>query len=591
MSAEDATEAPASGQAAPTENIVQFPASDMDTKFLTATESIAFHELGSRLAARLRGADELARGIVTPASDDERALDALIATHNVAALVRNPSAPRLVPDDPDLALDRPILDRLPFGIMIYKHGNLLYANDAFLRVFGHRSLDEFAESGGLDALMVDDAEPAPSSAAGRPLHIARPGGGDPIPAQIFDAPIDGDLANMLVLAEGLMPASPSFDDRADALTAVLDIATDGVVIVDAEGLILEVNAGAERLFGYTAGDLAGRAFTSLFAADSEAIAASCLARALREPDGRAEAGREITGRRRQGNLTPLLMSIGRIDPAGERYCATFRDIAQIKYIERELIAARRQADRDSAAQAGLLARISHEIRTPLNAIIGFSDVMIEERFGPVGNERYRVYLRDIHASGSHLLSLFNGLLDLTKIEAGRMELNPAPMNLNDLVQEIVTGMQEDANAAPIIMRSALSHDIADIVADARCVRDMIVNLLSNAIRFTRPGGQVIVSTAAGERSEIVLRIRDTGIGMSAQDIEAALHPFRQKATALRDGTGGTGLGLPLTKALAEANRARFTIKSTPGSGTLAEIAFASAPIRAESRVPVPAASG
>ena len=131
----------------------------------------------------------------------------------------------------------------------------------------------------------------------------------------------------------------------------------------------------------------------------------------------------MIGRERYGGLIPLFMTMGRLGDGGDKFCAVFRDITPWKKAEEELIAARREAERASSAKSDFLAKISHEIRTPLNAIIGFSEVMMEERFGPIGNERYRQYLKDIHASGGHLISLINDLLDLSKIEAGKLELD------------------------------------------------------------------------------------------------------------------------------------------------------------------------
>jgi signal transduction histidine kinase len=198
---------------------------------------------------------------------------------------------------------------------------------------------------------------------------------------------------------------------------------------------------------------------------------------------------------------------------------------------------------------------------------------MEERFGPVGNERYREYLKDIHTSGGHLLSLVNDLLDLSKIEAGKLELSFASVSLNALTQQCVAIMQPQANRERIIIRTSLPSTVPQIVADARSVRQIVLNLLSNSIKFTGAGGQVIVSTALNDDGEVALRVRDTGIGMSEKDLAAALEPFRQLATSVNGAAGGTGLGLPLTKALAEANRARFHIKSAPKAGTLVEIAF------------------
>jgi signal transduction histidine kinase len=254
---------------------------------------------------------------------------------------------------------------------------------------------------------------------------------------------------------------------------------------------------------------------------------------------------------------------------------------QWKKTEEELINAKRQAEKASSAKSEFLAKISHEIRTPLNAIIGFSEVMIGERFGPIANERYREYLKDIHTSGGHLVSLLNDLLDLSKIEAGKLDLTFSKINLNELTQQCVAIMQPQANEERIIIRTSLPPALPAIMADARSVRQIALNLLSNSIKFTDAGGQVIVSTALTDDGEVVLRVRDTGAGMSEKEIKLALEPFRQLATSARGGSGGTGLGLPLTKALAEANRADFSIKSAVNAGTLVEISFPRSRVLAE----------
>ena len=249
------------------------------------------------------------------------------------------------------------------------------------------------------------------------------------------------------------------------------------------------------------------------------------------------------------------MTLGAGIATRDKLCAIFRDLTLWKKAEDELLTAKQQAERRSSAKSDFLAKISHEIRTPLNAIIGFSEVMMQERFGPIGNERYQQYLKDIHASGGHLISLLNDLLDLSKIEAGKLELTFASVDLNELTQQCVALMQPQANRERIIIRTSLPTTCRRCVADARSVRQIVLNLLSNSIKFTGAGGQVIVSTALTTTGEVVLRVRDTGVGMSEKDIAIALEPFRQLATSSRWGSSGTGLGLPLTKALAEANRA------------------------------------
>jgi PAS domain S-box-containing protein len=364
------------------------------------------------------------------------------------------------------------------------------------------------------------------------------------------------------------------------LKSIIDTATDGVVLVDRAGRIAALSRSAEALFGYETDELRGQPFVELFAPESRSAAQAYF-------DGLAGSGvasvlaggREAIGRVRQGGLIPLFMTLGRIGENGDKFCAVLRDLTQWKRTEEELLESKRRAERASAAKSDFLAKISHEIRTPLNTVLGFSEVMMEEQFGPIGNDRYREYVKDIHVAGGHLVSLINDLLDLSKIEAGKLDLTFASVNLNGLVQQCVALMQPQANRERIIIRTSLAPSLPPVVADARSIRQIVLNLVSNSIKFTGAGGQVIVSTAAGEGGA-VLRVRDTGTGMSEKEIEAALEPFRQLATSTRWGSGGTGLGLPLTKALAEANRASFAIRSAVNTGTLVEITFPPARVAA-----------
>jgi signal transduction histidine kinase len=236
---------------------------------------------------------------------------------------------------------------------------------------------------------------------------------------------------------------------------------------------------------------------------------------------------------------------------------------------------RREAQKAATAKADFLAKVSHEIRTPLNSMIGFAEVIMAERFGSIGNDRYREYLKDMHAAGTNMVSLLNDLLDLSKIETGQLDLTFVKVDLNDLTQQCVAIAQQQANRARIIIRSALVPNLPHVLADARSLRQIVLTLLSNAIKFTGPGGQVIVSTALTGDGEAVLRVRDTGVGMREQDVEAVLDPFHQTTASPSWNSSGTGLGLPLTKAIAEANRANFGIKSAPNAGTLVEITFPS----------------
>jgi PAS domain S-box-containing protein len=353
------------------------------------------------------------------------------------------------------------------------------------------------------------------------------------------------------------------------LRSILEAMSDGVVLIDRQGTILSASRGAQALLGSGSHALAGRTITELLSPESTGALHDYLADVL--ADGRSDKhGREVIGREREGRPIALSVTIAAVADGKEKLCVAFRDITQWKETERALVEARQRAETASSAKSDFLAKISHEIRTPLNSIIGFSEVMLAEQFGRIGNERYREYLKDIHASGGHLLSLINDLLDLSKIEAGKLELAFTGVALNDLMAQCVATMAPQANRGRIIIRTALAPALPAVLADARSVRQIVLNLLSNSLKFTPPGGQVIVSTASNGEAEVVLRVRDTGVGMSEQDIVTALEPFQQLATSPR---GGTGLGLPLTKAMAEANRAKFQLTSTPKEGTLVEITF------------------
>jgi PAS domain S-box-containing protein len=426
----------------------------------------------------------------------------------------------------------------------------------------------------VDARQQDSREPAepeakevaPEESATKERAADEPAVGESSPAEAGG----GSPADFRSLAGELAEAQA----RIRELTSILDTATDGVLVIDEDGAIERVNASGEALFGVAEADLVGRPLADLLDSESRQDSIDYLS-GLKE-NGVASVlneGRDVNARAGDGTI-PLFMTMRRIG-SGEkgRFCAVLRDLTHWKQAEAELVADRQNAEAASSQKSDFLARVSHEIRTPLNAIIGFSEVMIEERFGPIENERYREYLRDMRTSGEHVVSLVNDLLDISKIESGKLDLEFDAVPLNALVRECITLMQPQANRAHVILRSSLSSDVPSVVADQRTLRQIVLNLLSNSVKFTGPGGQVIASTAVIENGEAVLKVRDTGEGMSDEELARALEPFRQLTTASIGDGGGTGLGLPLTKALVEANRADFSIRSARGEGTIVSVAF------------------
>ena len=290
-------------------------------------------------------------------------------------------------------------------------------------------------------------------------------------------------------------------------------------------------------------------------------------------------GRDVLGRVAKGGIVPLAMTMGRTRTDGPNFFAVFRDLSQSRKGESELQQARRLAERAASAKADMLARISHEVRTPLNAIIGFAEVMIAERFGALGNERYVEYMKDIRASGERVIAIINDLTDLSRIETGKLDLAFTNQNLNDLVENCVAVMQPQANRERIIIRTSLAHALPPVVADARALRQITLNLIGNSIHLANAGGQVIVSTALSDFGEVVLRVRDTGHGLNDNEVAAAMEPFRTQPPS-DQASDSSGVSLSLTKALVEANRAQFHIKTGAHSGTLIEVVFARALARA-----------
>jgi signal transduction histidine kinase len=226
-----------------------------------------------------------------------------------------------------------------------------------------------------------------------------------------------------------------------------------------------------------------------------------------------------------------------------------------------------RAEAANHAKSQFLANMSHELRTPLNAIIGFSEIMGNEMFGPLGHPRYRAYASDINLSGEHLYHLINDILDLSKIEAGRFELKDEEIDFAEIVGSALRIVAERAETAELTLKKELAPDLARIRGDQVKLKQILVNLLSNAIKFTDPGGTVTVKAWRPERGGLVFQVIDTGIGIAPEDVATAMARFGQVDGALSRRRAGTGLGLPLSKALAEAHGGSLELQSQLGVGT------------------------
>jgi len=584
-------------------NVLPFrPVNDPKSPALTQVENSAFNELARQLSARLDNENgaAVAMPVATAAVNEQP------STPETPEPPSEPPEWLAPPEEPargEARRDKALFDLLPVGVLIYRLDRLLYANRAFLAQMGYESLHALEDAGGLDALYVEPAVSSASSTsdAGRPVKISgAEASSEHAPAVATDARLftiswDGDPALALIFSrtrteaaavaaafsETIPAAAPSAAGHANAeeLGAILDTTAEGIVMFDAEGTIHSCNRSAEALFGYDGSQLVQRNLMQLFAPESqpavqdylEGIKGANVASLL-------DHGRDVLGRVRKGGIIPLSMTMGRTRPDGPNFFAVFRELSQSRASESEPQQAGRLADRVANAKADLLARISHEVRTPLNAIIGFSEVMIAERFGAL-NERYIEYMKDIRSSGERVIAIVNDLLDLSRIETGRLDLTFASQNLNDLVEQCVAVMQPQANRERIIIRTSLAPMLPPVIADARALRQIALNLIGNSIHLANPGGQVIVSTALSDFDEVVLRVRDTGQGLNEKEVAAAMEPFRTQPPS-DQATVNSGINLSLTKALVEANRAHFHIKTASHSGTLIEVTFSHATAKA-----------
>jgi signal transduction histidine kinase len=241
--------------------------------------------------------------------------------------------------------------------------------------------------------------------------------------------------------------------------------------------------------------------------------------------------------------------------------------SQLELRNGDLESAKARAEDASRAKSEFLATMSHELRTPLNAIIGFSDVQRQEMFGPLGHERYRQYASDIHASGAHLLELITTILDISKAEAGKLEVAPVDLDPRSALDTAVTLIRGAAEAKRIRLSTEGLEAPLTCRADPQALKQILLNLLSNAVKFTPNGGTVTVRLRALAQAGVEFAVRDSGIGIAAADLPRLMKPFEQATRGYSQRNGGTGLGLPLVDALVRLHGGTFHVESAVGAGT------------------------
>jgi PAS domain S-box-containing protein len=345
----------------------------------------------------------------------------------------------------------------------------------------------------------------------------------------------------------------------------MDSSSEAICLVDRSGRYLKVNDATCRQTGYSREELLQ---LSVFDIGAHLDRSGWPERweTYRRLGSHSFEGNRVT---KDGRTIPVDLTVSLIQFGGSEYLFTVaRDATARRHIEHELRAARDLSESANRAKSQFLANMSHELRTPLNAIIGFSEVISAALFGPL-DARYRDYAQDIHGSGHHLLRIINDLLDLSKVEAGRLELRDEPVKIASLFETCrrmvadraaVTGVDLDFQPTELV-----------VSADELRLEQVLLNLVSNAVKFTPVGGHVTVSAKAGASGETFITVADTGIGMAPDDIPRALQPFGQIDNSLARPHGGTGLGLPLAQRLIELHGGTMTIDSELGAGTTVTI--------------------
>ncbi|HUN53455.1 MAG TPA: ATP-binding protein [Candidatus Sulfotelmatobacter sp.] len=371
----------------------------------------------------------------------------------------------------------------------------------------------------------------------------------------------------------LASSEAAFRDKSTILEATLEHMDQGIYLVTGEGNLIAHNRRYEELFGFAfdnATPIPIERFVAMLR-ENGLIHTDADAAELAEYYQRAAAGEFLAWERPHGHGNTVELRANPVPGGG--FVVTATDITERKRSEGALRHLVEEAQEASRAKSNFLANMSHELRTPLNAIIGFSEVISTEMFGPVSNSRYMEYANFINESGNHLLRLINDILDLSKAESGKLDLNDENLDIAGVVQHSILFITQQAAAGGITVATRLPADLPRLQADAMKLQQMLINLLSNAVKFSLPGSEVLLSAAVEPDGMLALAVSDSGIGIAKADIPKVLEPFRQVDSALSRKFQGTGLGLSLTKRLIELHGGTLAIESELGKGTTVTIRF------------------
>ncbi len=464
-----------------------------------------------------------------------------------------------------------VLESTPDAIVIVNSaGRIVYVNSQAEQVFGYRREDFVTQP--VEMLLPERLRHVHGTHRGsffaRPHTRAMGAGlelfgrrrdGTEFPVEISLSPLETEAGTLVMSAirdaTNRKRAEQKFRD-------LLESAPDAMVIVNREGRIVLVNSQTVALFGWERDELLGQPVEMLvperFRQRHPGHRGDYFGRPKMREMG---AGLELHGRRKDGTEFPVEISLSPIETEeGTIVSSAIRDVTERKLFEAKL----RETNR---LKSEFLANMSHELRTPLNSILGFSEMLFDEKPGPL-NEKQKEYLGDVLASGRHLLQLINDVLDLSKIEAGRMQLATEPFALARLVEDTAATLQPLAAPRRIVLEVSADSEVGDVELDRRRVQQVLLNLITNALKFSPDGSVVDVNVRVDDDEVLAVSVRDRGIGIAAEDMPALFSAFHQVDSSAARRFPGTGLGLALSKRLTELLGGRIEVESAPGEGSV-----------------------
>jgi PAS domain S-box-containing protein len=470
------------------------------------------------------------------------------------------------------------------GLVIHRGWTPVFANKAYAKLYGYDEPEEILATGTIEPLFAPHEIPRMLQYRAARLR------GDEAPSiyEIEGVRRDGTTiwtqnSVRLIEYQGEPAIQCTVVDITDLklreaelrasearISSIMEMAPEAIISVDAHQRIIIFNHEAENVFGYSTEELLGQPLDILIPSWArKSHGAHMRAFAESFTTSRLMTSRsEIAGLRKDGSEFPAEASISTLELAGEKiFTVMLRDITQRKHMESEAQAAFQQAKTANAARAEFLAKMSHELRTPLNAVIGFAEIMRTELFGPLGSDSYKAYVQDIESSGQHLLQVINDILDLARIDSGKIELQEVEIDVNELLEwcrRILIGQALEKNLSLTIVPSNTS---LRLMADQRLLQQVVINLMSNAVKFTPDCGRIDVGAKTLDDGSLAISIHDTGIGISDENMQMVFEPFSQADNSLTRSYEGTGLGLPVSKSLVELHGGTIEMTSTPGQGT------------------------